>query len=298
MKYADGIATYVKHGDVIMPFGYHSCPLDFQRLLFSNYAKIFPINISSDVKYTDISIENKWGYRHYENILSKQPVSKLILYFHGGGFVLGGYDSHHDIAAEFCQKTGHDIWLINYPLSPECPFPIALDFCAEIYQIAAKNTKYDSIMVAGDSSGGNLAVNIAILSIKSNLHEIEKLSLFSPVLNFARWSSGGEDAPRLSGDEMEYFVKCYTADVISADDIRISPILHEECFDIFPKTLLISAGEDSLKEDSYLLEEKLKNGGNNVEHICFDGLVHGCIRAKNISQVAANAFRKFWQYLS
>ena len=217
--------------------------------------------------------------------------------FHGGGFVLGGYDSHHDIAAEICDKTKHDVWLINYPLAPESRFPEPLEFCKKIQQIATANPSYSDIMLARDSSGGNLAVNIAMEMESTGHKKASKVSLFSPVLNFARWSEGGEDSPRLSGDEMEHFVNCYTGGKVAPGRVEISPILHTNTFVTFPPTIVISAVEDSLKEDAYLLEERLNSNGNKVEHICVDGLIHGCIRAKSISNAASNAFHRFWEFL-
>ena len=298
MAYADGIDTYVKLGDVIMPFGYHLCPHEFQRKLYDNYAKIFPFPSSPDVSYEDENI-GAGRIRKFKYLMQEPQTKKdLILYFHAGGFFMGGFESHSDIAAEICLHTHADVWLLDYPLAPEHPYPAGLEFSWQVFQKASNAQTYDHIHVAGDSSGGNMAVYIASRASKQGGVPINKVSLFCPVLNFDRWSSGGDDAPRLSGGEMEHFVRCYTEGVVRPDHRDVSPLLHHDVFDDFPETLVISAGEDSLKEDAVILTDILNAKGSKVEHYEAQGLVHACIRAKGISTATSKAFEIFWKHLS
>lgn len=210
---------------------------------------------------------------------------------------MGGLKSHHDIAAEICHHTQHDVWLLDYPLAPEHPYPAALTFSWRIFQRARDTKIYDRIHTAADSSGGNMAVFIAAKASKHGAAKIDRVSLFCPVLNFDRWSSGGEDAPRLSGGEMEHFVRCYTYGVVAPDHRDVSPLLYHDVFDDFPPTTVISAGEDSPKEDAYILADILKSKEIEVFHHNAEGLVHACIRAKGISTTTAIAFKKFWAFL-
>ena len=91
---------------------------------------------------------------------------------------------------------------------------------------------------------------------------------------------------------MEHFVRCYTEGVVHPDHKDISPILHHDVFDDFPETLVISASEDSLKEDAFILADILKAKGSEVTHYNAEGLVHACIRAKGISSATSKAFEK------
>ncbi|MGO4834224.1 alpha/beta hydrolase fold domain-containing protein, partial [Rhizobiaceae sp. 2RAB30] len=83
----------------------------------------------------------------------------LVLFFHGGGFVLGGLDSHDDICAEICAGTGLEVVSVDYRLAPEHLHPAAfLDALASYRWLAARNTP---IVLVGESAGGNLAAAVA-----------------------------------------------------------------------------------------------------------------------------------------
>ena len=84
----------------------------------------------------------------------------LLVYLHGGGFVLGGLDSHDDVCAELCDGARIEVVAVDYRLAPEHPFPAAFEDCwAALKAIASINAE---IIVGGDSAGGNLAAALAL----------------------------------------------------------------------------------------------------------------------------------------
>ncbi len=292
--YASGIEQYIEIGNQIMPFGYHNCPLHEQRQMFANYAVELPFEQSDEVKFEHVIIE---GVKCGRYALTSSCNNDAIVYFHGGGFVLGGINSHSDLANSICYTTGRLVYLVDYRLAPEHQYPAALKDSVKIVNSLLR--KGIQITVAGESSGGNIAAYIGrVFAARDDGSGLRKVALFCPVLNFDRWSSGGEDAPRLSGGEMMHFVSCYTEGKVSPSHIDISPILHDDAFSVFPPTYLAYASEDSLSVDACELAEQLSKSG--VEHTltCHQGLVHACLRARTLSTETERAFQEFCSGMS
>jgi acetyl esterase len=86
--------------------------------------------------------------------------SAMVLYLHGGGFILGGLDSHDDVCAELCGRTGYEVVSVDYRLAPEHVHPAAFDDARAAFEWAAA-TYARPILLAGDSAGGNLAAALA-----------------------------------------------------------------------------------------------------------------------------------------
>ncbi|MCB1453543.1 MAG: alpha/beta hydrolase fold domain-containing protein, partial [Rhizobiaceae bacterium] len=90
-----------------------------------------------------------------------QPSSAaLVIYYHGGGFILGGLESHDDVCAELCERTGFELISVDYRLAPEHGHPAAYDDAMEAFAWVAR-TRKAPILLAGDSAGGNLAASVA-----------------------------------------------------------------------------------------------------------------------------------------
>src|SRR6476659_5100415 len=88
-----------------------------------------------------------------------QPAA-TVLYIHGGGFILGGLDSHDDVCAELCARTGYEVVSVDYRLAPEHLHPAAFDDCLATFEWAIDAYELP-IVLAGDSAGGNLAAAVA-----------------------------------------------------------------------------------------------------------------------------------------
>lgn len=290
-RFADGIDKYVEIGNRVMPFGYHNNSLPDQRQMFANYADELPFDRDPNVTSVDIEV-NKVKCRKYTTRSSTE--ADAVVYFHGGGFVLGGADSHDDLAHAICAETRLTVYLVEYRLAPEHKYPAALDDAVAVVEALAQGGA--SLTIAGESSGGNVAAYVCRVLYRGSLRSrIKKAALFCPVLNFARWAGGGDDAPRLSGDEMNHFVTCYTGSAVRPDAIEVSPLLHDGAFQDFPPSYIAYASEDSLSADALELSKQLDKAGVTHQLIRHQGLVHACLRAKPLSPEADRSFRLFCQ---
>ncbi|RVA23435.1 alpha/beta hydrolase, partial [Mesorhizobium sp. M7D.F.Ca.US.004.03.1.1] len=91
---------------------------------------------------------------------SARQVAVTVLYFHGGGYILGGLDSHDDVCAELCASTGYEVVSVDYRLAPEHLHPAAFDDVMSAFEWAAANRPHP-IVLCGDSAGGNLAAAVS-----------------------------------------------------------------------------------------------------------------------------------------
>jgi len=137
--------------------------LQEQRASYDHMCQSFhagcPDNVSRyDSQVTDTGHHNV-STRHYERGVSHhQPSdsSAQIIYLHGGGFVVGGLESHDDVCAEICHRTGHRVTAADYSLSPECKHPTALNDTMLVIRRCWEEHR-QPIVLCGDSAGANLA---------------------------------------------------------------------------------------------------------------------------------------------
>nr|WP_232371416.1 alpha/beta hydrolase [Leptospira ainazelensis] len=221
------------------------------------------------------------GIRLYrpKQTLIPQPA---LVYFHGGGFVIGDLDSHDPPLRYLSKKTGVLILSVDYRLGPEHKYPTAVEDAFVAYQWILKNAKELGILpkkiaVAGDSAGGNLAVNISILSKKKKLQLPFFQLLIYPYLDLLRMSASRNEFGRgyaLTNKLLDYFNFHYLNDPLDAKEIAASPILQKEKAE-FPKTYIQLAGFDPLQDEGLELIESLKKTKIPVTYSLHESLVHG-----------------------
>lgn len=203
-----------------------------------------------------------------------------VMYFHGGGFVLGGLDSHDDICAEICARTGFRVVSVDYRLAPEHPHPAAFDDCRTATLWAARHHGGGLVLV-GDSAGGNLAAAVAHHS-RGQVEGILGQVLIYPELGGDM--SGGSfiehaQAPMLSRDDVIFYRDIRLAGSAPADDPTWA-LLQERDFSDLPPTVVFVAECDPLRDDGHEYCQRLGEAG--VRACCVEekGLVHGYLRAR------------------
>ena len=219
-----------------------------------------------------------------------------LLYMHGGGFVLGSLKTHDTLVAELAERTGLVTIAVDFRPAPEHPFPAPLEDCFDALRgVFADAARFDvdpaCIGVAGDSSGANLAVAVCLATRDRGGPPIRAQALISPVLNFARWRGGGEDAPLLSGDEMIFFTRCY-AGTEHLEHPYVSPLLSAELHGL-PPAYILAAERDSLCVDAVTYAAALRKHGTPVELVVERGFVHACVRARGLSPEVADAWSRY-----
>lgn len=204
----------------------------------------------------------------------------VIVYYHGGGWVIADLDTYNGGAQGLAEKTGAVVVSVHYRQGPEHKFPAAHTDAFAAYQWVLKNAasiKGDpkKVAVAGESAGGNLACNVSIMArdkgIQLPVHQV----LVYPVANndtasesYVKYAA----AKPLNRPMMGWFVKNELPSAAAAADPRISLIRAN--LKGLPPTTIIGAEIDPLQTEGKLLSDKLKDAGVDVDYKLYDGVTH------------------------
>ena len=211
----------------------------------------------------------------------------LIVYFHGGGYVLGDLGYADNICMALVLKTGALVVSVDYRLAPEHVFPSALEDAEAtvewILQRANNGTPagYDPkrIFVMGDSAGGNLAAALCLkLKESGQGTAIKGQILLYPVIDFSSMDTDsynryGKDY-MLSKIDMEWFRDCYLSDPADRKNPFVSVSLADDLSSL-PDALIFTAEYDALRDEGKLYADLLQKAGNKVSHILMKSLTHG-----------------------
>ena len=217
-----------------------------------------------------------------------------ILFFHGGGWVMGDLDTHDTVCRRLANATARTVIAIDYRLAPEHRFPAAAQDAADAYRdlvVGAPDLRLDpaDIAVAGDSAGGTLAAVTALGAVQSEFPRPSAALLFYPVtdLRGGSWSYPEASGAALTGRTMEWFRSLYLSRPDDATDWRASPIAAASLIG-FPPTFLTSAGHDPLCDEAFQFAERLRDAGVRVVHRHLPGQIHGYL---TLGRVIAEAAR-------
>ncbi len=217
-----------------------------------------------------------------------------IVYFHGGGFVIGDLDTHENVCRQLCRDVGAVVISVDYPLAPEFPFPAAVDSCyTAVKWVAGHIDEYGGdaarLVVGGDSAGGNLATVCAQLARADGLPLAAQLLVYPAVDLLGDYPSRTENADGyfLTLADMEWFAAQYTgitggAAAAAADPAstalargpRISPLLADNLADL-PPAIVATAEFDPLRDEGQAYAERLRQAGVAVESKNYAGMIHG-----------------------
>jgi acetyl esterase len=205
---------------------------------------------------------------------SAEPGEKpLMLYYHGGGFVVGDLDTHDAPCRVLCRHAGVDVLSVEYRKAPENPFPACLDDARSAHRWAAE--RYDRVAVGGDSAGGNIAATIAI-----ELDPALALLIY-PVVDATQVRRSRELFGKgffLTDELMEWYTGHYLPEGSDRADPLCSPLLSARLADSAP-ALIITAGFDPLRDEGEAYAEALEDAGVPVLQRRFPGLFHGFINS-------------------
>lgn len=216
-------------------------------------------------------------------IPSAEPRGVLV-YFHGGGWVVGNPDQFDTLARKIAVETGCVVVLPDYRLAPEHVYPAAADDAWDVLQWSASH--FDSalpLIVGGDSSGGNLAAVVAQRSVRENGPKVALQILVYPVTDHDFDNSSYQDpANQLMLDKtaMVWFWDLYTPETATRTNWNVSP-LHGDVTDVAPAVILL-AEHDVLRDEGQKYADKLRAAGIPVQLRVFDGQMHGFFQFVNI----------------
>jgi acetyl esterase len=206
-----------------------------------------------------------------------------VLYLHGGGWVLGGVETHARIVRELALRVGAAIVVPQYALSPEARFPVALDQCYKAAQWleaegGAHNIDGTRLAVAGDSAGGNLAAALCLRSACCGGPEFRLQALLCPALQASSATNSyrefGEGL-NLTQETMAWFWDRYVPDEKQRLNPEVSPLLSDSAslMRVTP-ALIITAECDVLRDEGERYAQRLMGAGIEVTALRFLGTIH------------------------
>lgn len=282
------IRAFVRKCEALSPPDAASRDIAEQRRLYDALCAAFAQGRPDGIAATDVSADGVPVRVH-----SAGDPTRTVVYLHGGGFVLGGLDSHDDICAEICAGTGYRVVAVDYRLAPEHPHPAAF---ADAWAAACWAGAHfgDPMVLAGDSAGGNLAAAVAHHA-RGRLDGILGQVLIYPLLGTDTGQGSyvsHADAPMLSRADVALFQEMRTE---PGTDPRGDPSFAPLCdadFKGLPPTAIFTAEYDPLSDDGRAYCARLRDAGIRAEWIDEAGLVHGYLRARGMSARAADSFER------
>jgi len=248
----------------------------------------------------ELSAEGPLGaipLRLYRPMGSKpEDLLPVLVYFHGGGWVIGDLDTHDTLCRELSNLSGAAVAAVDYRLAPEHRFPAAVDDASAATRwvhahAASLGVDPERLAVGGDSAGGNLAAGVAIAARDAGDLPIAFQLLIYPVTDLRRghdsYTRNGQGFG-LTSDAMHYFHDHYIADAAQDLDWRASPLLCGKLAGL-PPALVLTAGFDPLHDEGQAYADALAAAGNRVSHISFEGQIHGFILLGRIFDEANTA---------
>ena len=225
---------------------------------------------------------------------------KCAVYFHGGGWTLGRAQSK--FCNDFAAGANCAVVSVEYPLAPECRFPEQHRACFEAFEYLRNNAKElelpnGKFALAGDSSGGNLALAVSIKLIEKSQKQADGLILYYPVAsvfepqNCASWQKCGSGFA-LDADLMESFTLAYLAKPEQRLSQYASPLLYDRLSEL-PPTLLVSSGCDILRDQCRELAKRL----SKVRHVEIANAAHMYI-SECYGKAYAAALRETFGFVS
>lgn len=220
----------------------------------------------------------------------------LVVFFHGGGFVMCDLETHDPLCRSLARASGCAVASVEYRLAPETRFPGPLEDCyAAIEQLAARARELDldpeRLAVCGDSAGGNFAAVTAMLARDRGGPRLSYQVLIYPVTDLACESASARELSKgymLTTDMMRWFSECYLGDLARAADPLASPLRATNLAGLPPATV-ITAQCDPLRNEGEAYGERLRESGVPVVGRRYLGMLHGFMSMPYVTPVAARA---------
>ncbi|WP_194790315.1 alpha/beta hydrolase [Pseudomonas sp. UFMG81] len=229
-----------------------------------------------------------------------RPVARrdlpLLVFFHGGGFVIGNLDTHDSLCRTLALETQAVVVAVAYRLAPEARFPAPPQDCyaATCWLVAqAEQLGFDAsrLAVAGDSAGGNLAIAVSRLARERRAPLIRHQCLFYPVTDAACDSASYSEFAEgylLSRAMMGWFWRQYLPSSEQVDDPLASPLRDDNLAGL-PTTTVLTAEFDPLRDEGEAFAERLRAAGVAVRLERCQGLVHGFANLAPFVEAASRA---------
>jgi acetyl esterase len=208
----------------------------------------------------------------------------VLVYYHGGGWVIGDLDTHDVLCRELANGSGCAVVAVDYRMAPEHRFPVAVEDALAASRWVAAHAEAlgldrTRLAVGGDSAGGNLATVVALLARDAGDLPIAFQLLIYPGTDMRRGAPSHTTNGQgylLTRDTIGYFHDHYIPDARDDLDWRASPLLAPDLSRL-PPALLLTAGYDPLRDEGLEYATALTKAGSRCTHVCFERQIHGFI---------------------
>jgi acetyl esterase len=224
-----------------------------------------------------------------------------IVYYHGGGFVMGDLDTHDRYCQHLARDASARAIAIDYRLAPENPFPAAADDGVRAFRCVVRRAKEfmmnpARLAVMGDSAGGNLSAVVAHKTKNDDVKPALQALVYPAVDGSCSMKSHQLFGKGwiLTAENIEWFYHCYAGDdPMARKQPGVSPLFADD-FAGLPPALVYTAGFDPLRDEGIAYAERLEKAGIATRHHCFRTLTHGfasmgglCPTARDAAQLMA-----------
>ena len=224
--------------------------------------------------------------RMYRPISAAESGARLLpvlVFFHGGGWVIGDLDTHDTLCRQLANASGCAVVATDYRLAPENPFPAGFEDCVAATEWVRRNAVAlgvdgNRIAVGGDSAGGNLAAAVAI-----NQRDVGTPLAFQLLIYPVTDQKGGTPSHvrngqgyLLTNDTMNYYRDHYVSDPADHLDWRASPLVRPDLSEL-PPAFVLTAGYDPLRDEGLYYAQRLSDCGGDATYLCFERQIHGFI---------------------
>ncbi len=207
-----------------------------------------------------------------------------VMFFHGGGWVVGDCDSHDDTCSHIAHWYGARVFSVNYRLAPEHPFPTPLDDCEAAWNWLGEQSEEFGLdpsrrLLMGDSAGGTLACALNLRLAAKDQPTSSAQCLIYPVTDCGMDTKSYESFESgylLTKDAMKFFWDCYVPDAKAREHYECSPLrAPKELLAKLPTTVVSTAHFDVLRDEGHALADKLEEAGVRTLRAHIPDQIHG-----------------------
>jgi acetyl esterase len=232
-------------------------------------------------------------------LTSRGEILPALVYFHGGGWVIGDLDTHDSLCRHLANAARCIVVAVDYRLAPEHKFPAAVEDCFDAAswiarEAAALGIDRERLAVGGDSAGGNLAAVVSLIARDRGAPKLRCQALLYPAVecgmthaSYDRFAEGY----LLTRPTMKWFYEQYLREPADVDDWRASPLRATDLSGVAP-ALVLTAGNDVLCDEGQAYARRLQEAGVAVQSRRFPDQIHGFLTMGKIIEAAQPALEE------
>ena len=260
-----------------------------------------PVELQRVTELTVRGADGQLGARLY---VPREAGRGLLVFFHGGGWVVGDLETHDPLCRALAADAGIRVLAVDYRLAPEAPAPTSAEDAIAAFTWAVEHAEdlgVDPSLVAvgGDSAGGNLAAVVAQQTVRRNLPQPACRSSSTQALDLVGRRPSRDLFPEgfiLTEDDIIWYRDHYTPDPTIRPNPLVSPLLAEDLTGL-PPTYLTTAGFDPLRDEGNEYAQALEAAGNHLTHVPHPSLTHGYANLLNLPGATREAHTHLTNHL-